>query len=255
MLDHLLTDAGAARGRRRAPRGRARSTALGRRGKYLIAELDDGAALLVHLRMTGNLRWLRRAARRAAALPARVGARSTTAPTSRYTDARRFGTWRVAEDGAGGVARRQARPGAARRLGGRRHGARVRGPAGARQGRAARPARRRRRRQHLRRRGAVGGAGSIRRRRRAGSRARASRACTQPSSRRSSRRSRRRAPRSATSARPTAATAPRRSASAPTAAAASRASAAARSCGAPSSRSAERPIAPNASASSSQRVA
>lgn len=30
---------------------------LARRGKYLIAHLDDQAALVMHLRMTGNLRW------------------------------------------------------------------------------------------------------------------------------------------------------------------------------------------------------
>jgi formamidopyrimidine-DNA glycosylase len=30
---------------------------LGRRGKYLILTLQDGAALIVHLRMTGRLRW------------------------------------------------------------------------------------------------------------------------------------------------------------------------------------------------------
>ena len=36
----------------------ARIEALGRRGKYLLIELSDGAALVVHLRMTGNLLWL-----------------------------------------------------------------------------------------------------------------------------------------------------------------------------------------------------
>src|SRR5215213_4997342 len=34
-------------------RGR-RIAGLRRRGKYLIADLDDGTALLIHLRMTGN---------------------------------------------------------------------------------------------------------------------------------------------------------------------------------------------------------
>jgi formamidopyrimidine-DNA glycosylase len=72
---------------------------LGRRGKYLIVELDDGAALLVHLRMTGNLRWLPEA-------PAeplrflRAWARLDDGSYLGYTDARRFGTWRIAEDGA-----------------------------------------------------------------------------------------------------------------------------------------------------------
>ena len=43
-----------ARARRRASRGAAVER-LGRRGKYLIWELEDEAYLLVHLRMTGNL--------------------------------------------------------------------------------------------------------------------------------------------------------------------------------------------------------
>ena len=50
--------------------------------------------------MTGNLLWLPSEppeTRRRSCAPARC---STTAPTSAYTDVRRFGTWRVAEDGA-----------------------------------------------------------------------------------------------------------------------------------------------------------
>ena len=35
-----------------------RIAAVERRGKYLILRLDDGGALIVHLRMTGRLRWL-----------------------------------------------------------------------------------------------------------------------------------------------------------------------------------------------------
>jgi formamidopyrimidine-DNA glycosylase len=34
-----------------------RIDAVGRRGKYLVVSLDDGSALVMHLRMTGNLRW------------------------------------------------------------------------------------------------------------------------------------------------------------------------------------------------------
>jgi formamidopyrimidine-DNA glycosylase len=72
---------------------------LGRRGKYLIAELGDGAALLVHLRMTGNLLWLPEPP---ASDPRFLRARALLDDGSylAYTDARRFGTWRVAEDGA-----------------------------------------------------------------------------------------------------------------------------------------------------------
>jgi formamidopyrimidine-DNA glycosylase len=76
-----------------------RIESLGRRGKYLIAELDDGAALLVHLRMTGNLSWL-------PAPPGepprflRAWAKLDDGSYLAYTDARRFGTWRVADDGA-----------------------------------------------------------------------------------------------------------------------------------------------------------
>ena len=157
-----------------------RIEALGRRGKYLIAELDDGAALLVHLRMTGNLLLARRRRPASRRRFLRAWAQLDDGSYLAYTDARRFGTWRVAEDGAEAVARRQARPGAAGRLGGRRPGARVRGP-------PARPSRQRcsisasspasatstptRR---------CGRRGSIRWHRPAGSRARASRACTQP---------------------------------------------------------------------------
>jgi formamidopyrimidine-DNA glycosylase len=76
-----------------------RVEALGRRGKYLIAELDDGAALLVHLRMTGNLFWLPEPPPEH---PRFLRARALLDDGSylAYADARRFGTWRVAEDGA-----------------------------------------------------------------------------------------------------------------------------------------------------------
>lgn len=35
-----------------------RILSLGRRGKYFVASLDDGSALVMHLRMTGNLLWI-----------------------------------------------------------------------------------------------------------------------------------------------------------------------------------------------------
>ena len=72
---------------------------LGRRGKYLIFQLDDGAALLVHLRMTGNLLWLPEPPERDPRFR-RARALLDDGSYLAYTDARRFGTWRVAEDGA-----------------------------------------------------------------------------------------------------------------------------------------------------------
>ncbi len=98
ILDHRLTDpeppeAVAAR----LTGGRIET--LGRRGKYLLIELDDGAALTVHLRMTGNLLWLPSPPE---APPPFLRARALLDDGSYlgYTDVRRFGTWRVAEDGA-----------------------------------------------------------------------------------------------------------------------------------------------------------
>ena len=72
---------------------------LDRRGKYLLIELADGAALAVHLRMTGNLLWL---PSEPEAAPAFLRARAVLDDGSylAYTDIRRFGTWRVTEDGA-----------------------------------------------------------------------------------------------------------------------------------------------------------
>jgi formamidopyrimidine-DNA glycosylase len=98
VLDHRLTDPEPPESVAARLQG-VRIETLGRRGKYLIAELDDGAALLVHLRMTGNLLWL----------PAppeddprflRAWALLDDGSYLAYTDARRFGTWRIAEDGA-----------------------------------------------------------------------------------------------------------------------------------------------------------
>jgi formamidopyrimidine-DNA glycosylase len=98
VLDHLLTD----------PEPPAvvasrldgvRVETLGRRGKYLIVELDDGAALLVHLRMTGNLLWLATPPEEAPRF-LRAWALLDDGSYLAYTDARRFGTWRIAEDGA-----------------------------------------------------------------------------------------------------------------------------------------------------------
>ena len=98
VLDHRLTDPEPPAAVAARLEG-VRVAALGRRGKYLIAELEDGAALLVHLRMTGNLSWR---AEPPGEPPRflRAWARLDDGSYLAYTDARRFGTWRVAEDGA-----------------------------------------------------------------------------------------------------------------------------------------------------------
>jgi formamidopyrimidine-DNA glycosylase len=76
-------------------RGR-RIEQLERRGKYLVARLDDGGALLVHLRMTGNL--LHGAA--VGELPhLRALLHLDDGGRVAFTDVRRFGTWHVAEEG------------------------------------------------------------------------------------------------------------------------------------------------------------
>jgi formamidopyrimidine-DNA glycosylase len=98
VLDHRLTDPEPPEAVAARLQG-VRIETIGRRGKYLIAELDDGAALLVHLRMTGNLLWL---SAPPAVAPRFLRARALLDDGSylAYTDVRRFGTWRVAEDGA-----------------------------------------------------------------------------------------------------------------------------------------------------------
>jgi formamidopyrimidine-DNA glycosylase len=97
ILDHRLTDPEppAAVAARLAG---SRIEAVRRRGKYLVIELDDGAALTIHLRMTGNVLWLPSPPE---AAPPFLRARALLDDGSYlgYTDVRRFGTWRVAEDG------------------------------------------------------------------------------------------------------------------------------------------------------------
>jgi formamidopyrimidine-DNA glycosylase len=66
---------------------------LDRRGKYLVARLASGRALVVHLRMTGNLLWTAPGAE-AGPLPAqRAELVLDDGSRLRYTDVRRFGTW------------------------------------------------------------------------------------------------------------------------------------------------------------------
>ena len=54
VLDERWTRPGPAAATEEALPGR-RIEAVARRGKYLIVRLDDGSALVMHLRMTGNL--------------------------------------------------------------------------------------------------------------------------------------------------------------------------------------------------------
>jgi formamidopyrimidine-DNA glycosylase len=72
----------------------ARIERLGRRGKYLLVELDRGI-LAVHLRMTGNLLL-------GGTEPpfARAELRLEDGTVVHYTDVRRFGTWRLLDHGA-----------------------------------------------------------------------------------------------------------------------------------------------------------
>jgi formamidopyrimidine-DNA glycosylase len=70
---------------------------LGRRGKYLLLELDRGV-LAVHLRMTGNLR----VTPEGAPPPpfTRAELRLDDGTVVHYTDIRRFGTWRLLDHDA-----------------------------------------------------------------------------------------------------------------------------------------------------------
>ena len=66
--------------------GGRRVEAVERRGKYLLLRLDDGAVLVVHLRMTGGFRYAD-ATHERAVLELDDGTRVA------YRDLRRFGTW------------------------------------------------------------------------------------------------------------------------------------------------------------------
>jgi formamidopyrimidine-DNA glycosylase len=67
---------------------------LDRRGKYLLVRLESGRTLAVHLRMTGNLLWQPADGALEAAF-VRASARLDDGSLLRYTDVRRFGTWRL----------------------------------------------------------------------------------------------------------------------------------------------------------------
>jgi formamidopyrimidine-DNA glycosylase len=71
---------------------------VGRRGKYLIVGFESGRALLVHLRMTGSLRYAERGAL-ADDPHTRAVLRLDNGLDVAYRDVRRFGTWEIFEDG------------------------------------------------------------------------------------------------------------------------------------------------------------
>ena len=70
-----------------------RITAMGRRGKYLMLSLDDGRVFVIHLRMTGRLVWRKREA------PPEQWQRACIELDDghdlRWSDLRKFGTWRM----------------------------------------------------------------------------------------------------------------------------------------------------------------
>ena len=223
------TLAGACRWRPRrssTPSRAGASSALRRRGKYLVWELEDEAFLLMHLRMTGTLLYDAPpgTALRARALGPRRRPRAALLRPAALRD-RRAG---ARDAGARRLLRRPPRARAARRRAHRR-GAAAHGPRAPRagQGLPARPAAHRGRREHLRRRGALPGAASIRCARSAASPARSATRSRTRCARRLRPASRRAARRSTTSATSTASGAPSRTSSSCTAAGASRARAAA----------------------------
>lgn len=73
-------------------------TGAGRRGKYLLFGLDDGRTFIAHLRMTGRLIW------RDWSAPPEPYERAKLVLDDghdlRWSDLRKFGTWRVVEDPA-----------------------------------------------------------------------------------------------------------------------------------------------------------
>jgi formamidopyrimidine-DNA glycosylase len=69
---------------------------MGRRGKYLLLGMDDGRTLVIHLRMTGRLIW-----REHEAPPERYERARLVLDGGhdlRWSDLRKFGTWRVVDD-------------------------------------------------------------------------------------------------------------------------------------------------------------
>ena len=182
---------------------------LGRRGKYLIWELEDEAYLLVHLRMTGNLLIdpsspLTTASGSSSAITGwRSRTRAASAPASW-----RWGRtgWRRSWRGGSGSSRSTAGSPPSTSTGSRaRRGRRSRRSCSIRSGSRASGTSTRTRRSSAR--------ASTRCGPRTGSRGRSARRCAMRSSRRWRRGSRPRAPRSTTSATPTASAGPSRTSS------------------------------------------
>ena len=83
--------------RRRPPRRSAPTIErVGRRGKYLLVELDDGRDLVIHLGMTGRLRLRSRRARRRSLRAGVVGARRRRGPRAARRPSVRSGRRRAA---------------------------------------------------------------------------------------------------------------------------------------------------------------
>jgi formamidopyrimidine-DNA glycosylase len=76
-----------------------RVAALDRRGKYLIVRFDSGRALLIHLRMTGNLLHLSGGRFPEPDPHLRAVVSLDDGSDVAYRDVRRFGTWVLAEPG------------------------------------------------------------------------------------------------------------------------------------------------------------
>jgi formamidopyrimidine-DNA glycosylase len=71
---------------------------VGRRGKYLLFSMDDGRTFVAHLRMTGRLVWRPTDSPREPYERARIVLAG--GHDLRWSDLRKFGTWRVVDDPA-----------------------------------------------------------------------------------------------------------------------------------------------------------
>jgi len=74
-----------------------RVAAVDRRGKYLIVRFESGRALLIHLRMTGNVLHVEAGAALGDDPHRRAVVRLDDGSDVAYRDVRRFGTWLLAE--------------------------------------------------------------------------------------------------------------------------------------------------------------
>jgi formamidopyrimidine-DNA glycosylase len=96
VLDPLWCAPRSPRDVERALRGR-RIERLGRRGKYLLLGLEGDGFLVMHLRMTGNLLWVRREDDVAGRSHLRVRLALDSGARILFVDLRRFGTGIVVE--------------------------------------------------------------------------------------------------------------------------------------------------------------